>query len=87
MNSFKKIFFKYTLTVLLLVFLVHTTFTIAQQSLRKLIESDRLFLFLMKNTMKNLDKLSDYQPTFEEKNKFNKVIEKINNNWKINEGP
>ena len=87
MNSFKKIFFKYTLTVLLFVFLVHTTFTIAQQSLRKLIESDRLFLFLMNNTMKNLDKLSDYQPTFEEKNKFNKVIEKINNNWKINEGP
>ena len=87
MSTFKKIFFKYTLITLLLLFLVHTTFTIAQQSLRKLIESDRLFLFLMKNTMKNLDKLSDYQPTFEEKNKFNKVIEKINNNWKINEGP
>ena len=87
MISYKKIFFKYTLIILLLVFLVHTTFTIAQQSLRKLIESDRLFLFLMNNTMKNLDKLSDYQPTFEEKNKFNKVIEKINNNWKINEGP
>ena len=87
MNSFKKIFFKYTLTVLLLVFLVHTTFTIAQQSLRKLIESDRLFLFLMNNTMKNLDKLSDYQPTFEEKDRFNKIIKKINNNWKINEGP
>ena len=87
MNSFKKIFFKYTLIVLLLVFLAHTTFTIAQQSLRKLIESDRLFLFLMKNTMKNLDKLSNYKPTIEKKNKFNKVIEKINNNWKINEGP
>ena len=87
MNSFKKIFFKYTLIVLLLVFLAHTTFTIAQQSLRKLIESDRLFLFLMKSTMKNLDKLSDYQPTFEEKNKFSEVIKKINNNWKINEGP
>jgi len=87
MNSYKKIFFKYTLIILLLVFLVHTTFTIAQQSLRKLIESDRLFLFLMNNTMKNLDKLSDYQPTFEEKNKFNQVLKKINNNWKINEGP
>jgi len=79
--------FFYLHVFLLLVFLAHTTFTIAQQSLRKLIESDRLFLFLMKSTMKNLDKLSDYQPTFEEKNKFNKVIEKINNNWKINEGP
>ena len=87
MNSFKKIFFKYILIVLLLVFFVHTTFTIAQQSLRKLIESDRLFLFLINNTMKNLDKLSDYQPTFEEKNKFNEFKKKINNNWKINEGP
>ena len=42
---------------------------------------------VMKNTMKNLDKLSDYQPTFEEKDRFNKIIKKINNNWKINEGP
>ena len=70
-----------------MIFFVNTLSTIIQQTARKVIESDRLFLFLMNNTMKNLDKLSDYQPTFEEKNKFNKVIEKINNNWKINEGP
>jgi len=87
MSTFKKIFFKYTLITLLLLFLVHTTFTIAQQSLRKLIESDRLFLFLMNNVMLNLDKLSNYQPTLEEKIKLNKVIEKINDNWEVNEGP
>ena len=87
MNSFKKIFFKYTLITLLFVFLINTTFTIAQQSFRKIIESDRFFLFLLDHTMLNLDKLSNYQPTFEEKNKLNKVIEKINDNWKINEGP
>jgi hypothetical protein len=87
MNSFKKIFFKYTLITLVFVFLIHTTFTIAQQSFRKLIESDRLFLFLLNNTMLNLDKLSNYQPTIEEKDKLNKVIKKINENWKMNEGP
>ena len=87
MNSFKKIFFKYTLIILLLVFLVHTTFTIAQQSVRKLIESDRLFLFLMKNVMLNLDKLSNYQPTSEEKLKLNKAIKKITDNWKLNNEP
>ena len=87
MNSFKKIFFKYTLIILLLVFLVHTTFTIAQQSLRKLIESDRLFLFLMKNVMLNLDKLSNYQPISEEKIKLNKAIKKITDNWKLNDEP
>ena len=72
---------------LVFVFLIHTTFTIAQQSFRKLIESDRLFLFLLNNTMLNLDKLSNYQPTIEEKDKLNKVIKKINENWKMNEGP
>ena len=87
MNSFKKIFFKYTLIILLLVFLVHTTFTIAQQSVRKLIESDRLFLFLMKNVMLNLDKLSNYQPISEEKLKLNKAIKKITDNWKLNNEP
>ena len=87
MNSFKKIFFKYTLIILLLVFLVHTTFTIAQQSVRKLIESDRLFSFLMKNVMLNLDKLSNYQPTSEEKLKLNKAIKKITDNWKLNNEP
>ena len=56
MNSFKKIFFKYTLITLLFVFLIHTTFTIAQQSIRKIIESDRLFLFLLDHTMLNIDK-------------------------------
>ena len=87
MNSFKKIFFKYTLIILLLVFLVHTTFTIAQQSVRKIIESDRLFLFLMKNVMLNLDKLSNYQPTSEEKLKLNKAIKKVTDNWKLNNEP
>ena len=87
MNSFKKIFFKYTLVALLFVFLIHTTFIIAQQSFRKIIESDRLFLFLLNHTILNLDKLANYQATFEEKNKLNIVIEKINDNWKINEKP
>ena len=87
MISYKKIFFKYTLIVLLLLFLIHSVFTVAQQSIRKLIESDRLFLFLMNNTMLNLDKLSNYQPTDEEKIKLKEIIEKINKNWKLNDGP
>ena len=87
MNSFKKIFFKYTIITLVFLFLIHTTFTIAQQSFRKLIESDRLFLFLLNHTMLNLDKLSKYQPTINEKIELNKIIKKISDNWKMNEGP
>ena len=87
MFSYKKTFFKYTLIILLLVFFVHSAFTIAQQSIRKIIESDRLFLFLMKNTMLNLDKLSNYKPTNEEKIRLNKILKEIKKNWKLNDGP
>jgi|TARA_B100000795_G_C22690016_1_gene395248 hypothetical protein len=83
MKSYKKIFFKYTLIVLFLIFFINTIFTVGQQSVRKIIESDRLFLFLMKNTMLNLNKLSEYQPTDEDKLKFNEIIKKIAENWKI----
>jgi len=83
MKSYKKIFFKYTLIVLFLIFFINTIFTVGQQSVRKIIESDRLFLFLMKNTMLNLNKLSEYQPTDEDKLKFNEIIKKIAENLKI----
>ena len=87
MKTYKKISFKYTLIFLLLIFFINTVFNIAQQSLRKVIESDRLFLFLMKNTILNLNKLSDYQPSDEEKIKLNKTIKKIVENWKIVDEP
>ena len=61
--------------------------TVAQQSVRKIIESDRFFLFLMKNTMLNLDKLSEYKPTNEDKIKFNQLINKIGENWKLDNEP
>ena len=83
MKSYKKIFFKYTLIVLFLIFIINTISIVAQQSARKIIESDRLFLFLMKNTMLNLNKLSEYQPTEEDKIEFNRLIEKITENWKL----
>ena len=87
MKSYKKIFFKYTLIVLLSIFFANTMFTIGQQSLRKIIESDRLFLFLMKNTMLNLNKLSEYKPTDEDKIMFKETIKKIAENWKLNNEP
>ena len=87
MVSLKKIFFKYLLIILLLIFLIHTTFIIAQQSIRKIIESDRLFLFLMKNTMLNLEKLADWEPTPEEKIKLSESLEKIQKNWKLDNDP
>ena len=83
MKSYKKFFFKYTLILLFLVFFVNTITTVAQQSVRKIIESDRFFSFLMKNTMLNLDKLSEYKPTDENKLKFNKTLEKIYKNWQL----
>ena len=87
MKSYKKFFFKYTLILLFLVFFVNTIVTVAQQSVRKIIESDRFFLFLMKNTMLNLDKLSEYKPTDENKLKFNKTLEKIYKNWQLDSKP
>ena len=83
MKSYKKIFFKYTLIVLFLIFIINTISIVAQQSARKIIESDRLFLFLMKNTMLNLNKLSEYQPTEEDKIEFNRLIKKVTENWKL----
>ena len=73
--------------LLFLVFFVNTIATVAQQSLRKIIESDRFFLFLMKNTMLNLDKLSEYKPTDENKLKFNNTLEKIYKNWQLDSKP
>ena len=87
MKSYKKIFFKYTLIILYLIFFVNTLSTIAQQTTRKVIESDRLFSFVMRNIILNLDKLSEYKPTDEEKINFNKMIIKITDNWKLNNEP
>ena len=87
MKSYKKIFFKYILIVLFLIFLINTVVTVTQQSVRKIIESDRLFLFLMKNIMLNLNKLSEYQPTEEDKIEFNGIIKKITENWKLDNEP
>ena len=87
MKTYKKIFFKYALLAFLLIFLINSIFSIAQQSVRKIIESDRLFGFLMKNIIFNLNKLSEYRPTIEEKQKFNKTIKKITENWKLDNEP
>jgi|TARA_B100000767_G_scaffold266906_1_gene284937 hypothetical protein len=87
MKTYKKIFFKYTLIILFLIFFVHTLSTIVQQTARKVIESDRLFSFLMKNIILNLDKLSEYKPSEEERINFNKTIIKITDNWKLSNEP
>jgi len=87
MKTYKKIFFKYTLIILFLIFFVNTVITIAQQTARKVIESDRLFSFLMKNIILNLDKLSEYKPSEEERINFNKTIIKITDNWKLSNEP
>jgi hypothetical protein len=87
MKTYKKIFFKYTLIILFLIFFVNTLSTIVQQTTRKIIESDRLFSFMMRNIILNLDKLSEYNPSDEEKANFNKTIEKIKENWKLDNEP
>ena len=68
--TYKKIFFKYILIFLLAVFVVNSIFFISQQSIRKILESDRFFSFMMRNVMLNVDKLSTYKPTAEEKKKL-----------------
>tara|TARA_B110000090_G_C13368667_1_gene441093 strand:- start:1630 stop:1893 length:264 start_codon:yes stop_codon:yes gene_type:complete len=87
MKTYKKIFFKYVLIIFVLIFLINSLFSVAQQSVRKIIESDRLFGFLMKNIIFNLNKLSEYKPNIEEKREFNNTIKKITENWKLDNEP
>ena len=53
--TYKKIFFKYILIFLLAVFVINSIFFISQQSIRKILESDRFFSFMMRNVMLNVD--------------------------------
>ena len=82
--TYKKIFFKYVLILLIVVFSIHTFFFVGKESVRKVIESDRFFSFMMRNMVLNLDKLSKYNPSDEEKKAFNDSIEKIKKNWILN---
>ena len=82
--TYKKIFFKYVLILLIVVFSIHTFFFVGKESVRKVIESDRFFSFMMRNMILNLEKLSKYNPSDEEKKAFNESIEKIKKNWILN---
>ena len=81
--TYKKIFFKYILIFLLAVFVINSIFFISQQSIRKILESDRFFSFMMRNVMLNVDKLSNYKPTSEEKKKLIENLDKIKKNWTL----
>jgi len=81
--TYKKIFFKYILILLIVVLSIHTFFFVGRESLRKVIESDRFFSFMINNVMLNLDKLSKYNPSDEEKIVFQDSIEKIKKNWDL----
>ena len=79
--TYKKIFFKYVLILLIVIFSIHTFFFVGKESIRKVIESDRFFSFMMRNMIFNLDKLSKYNPSDEEKKAFKDSIEKIKKKW------
>jgi hypothetical protein len=81
--TYKKIFFKYILILLIVILSIHTFFFVGRESVRKVIESDRFFYFIINNVMLNLDKLSKYRPTDEEKKIFKDSIEKISKNWNL----
>lgn len=82
--TYKKIFFKYVLILLILITSIHTFFFVGKETVRKVIESDRFFSFMMRNMIINLDKLSRYNPSDEEKKAFEDSIEKIKKNWITN---
>lgn len=79
--TYKKIFFKYVLILLIVIFSINTFFFVGKETVRKVIESDRFFSFMMRNMILNLDKLSKYNPSNEEKKAFSDSIEKIKKNW------
>ena len=82
-SFYKKTLFKYILIFFLLIIIVKLLFTTLQNETRRILESDRFFFFVKKSFEINLEKLSNYKPTDEEKLFYSESFQRILNNWSI----
>ena len=82
-SFYKKTLFKFILVFFLLIIIVKLLFTTLQNETRRILESDRFFLFLKSTFERNLETLSNYQPTDKEKLFYHESFQKIFDNWNI----
>ena len=82
-SFYKKTLFKFILIFFSLIIIIKLLFTTLQNETRRILESDRFFFFVKKSFERNLDTLSNYKPTDEEKLFYSESFQKILNNWSI----
>jgi hypothetical protein len=82
-KKYKFLYFKYIIIVFVVLFLIKIVTESIEIVFKKLIESDKFVIFLIKNVQINTSKLANYKPTEEEKLEFKNNINKIINNWQL----
>ena len=82
-SFYKKTLFKFILIFFILIITIKLLFTTLQNETRRILESDRFFFFVKKSFEKNLETLSNYKPTDEEKLFYSESFQRILNNWNI----
>ena len=82
-KKYKFLYFKYIIIVFVVLFLIKIVTESIEIVFKKLIESDKFVIFLIKNVQINTSKLANYKPTEEEKLEFKNNINKIVNNWQL----
>jgi hypothetical protein len=82
-KKYKFLYIKYIIIVFVVLFLIKIVTESIEIVFKKLIESDKFVIFLIKNVQINTSKLANYKPTEEEKLEFKNNINKIINNWQL----
>ena len=82
-SFYKKSLFIFILIFFILIITIKLLFTTLQNETRRILESDRFFFFVKKSFEKNLETLSNYKPTDEEKLFYSESFQRILNNWSI----
>ena len=82
-KKYKFLYLKYIIIVFVVLFLIKIVTESIEIVFKKLIESDKFVIFLIKNVQINTSKLANYKPTEEEKLEFKNNINKIINNWQL----
>ena len=82
-KKYKFLYSKYIIIFFVVLFLIKIVTESIEIVFKKLIESDKFVIFLIKNVQINTSKLANYKPTEEEKLEFKNNINKIINNWQL----
>ena len=80
---YKKTLFKFILIFFIIIITIKLLLTTVQNETRRIIESDRFYLFLKRTFERNLETFSNYKPTDKEKLFYKESFQKILNNWNI----